>query len=263
MFKPSIGISACLSGSTVRYDGGHKLQPWFEEGIARWINVVAVCPEVGAGLSVPRPAVRLSLHDGEARMVGVIDRALDVTAQVSDFVTSQLPRLADIDGYIVKARSPSCGRDDTPIFEGERVVAFGAGMFTRALRDYLPLLPISDEICLSSAETRGSFFDQVYVYRRWRDIQAGREAPLDRGKLEKFGFHAQSALSWRNGDETIAVRDAIGLALAIQNTGVAQSKMSIQMPRLMAALGRSRSINPTPEFVNALPVAERYLRFGV
>lgn len=263
MFKPTIGISACLSGSTVRYDGGHKLQPWFENDLARWIEVVAVCPEVGAGLSVPRPAVRLSLRNGDVRMLGVTDRALDVTEQITDFVTSQLPCLVDIDGYIVKARSPSCGRDDAPIFEGERIVSLGAGMFTRALRGYLPLLPIGDEACMSSAMTRSSFFDQVYVYRRWRDVQDVDAAPHDRYTLEKFGFHALSALSWRHGDEIIAVHDAIGSALASQNTSVAQSKISIWMRRLMAALGQPRAINPPPDIIKALSVAERYLRFGV
>lgn len=175
MTKPVLGLSACLVGEAVRYDGGHKDQPWLHHAVLPWVEPVIVCPEAGAGLGVPRPPVHLVAGPTGPRMIGAKDGGLDVTERVTAYVGRLLDSLTAVDGFIVKARSPSCAAHDAPlVLESGKVVA-GPGVFTRQLRARLPLLPIADEAALSDDQARQAYFDRVFLYCAFRIARATDE----------------------------------------------------------------------------------------
>src|SRR5438132_8879597 len=111
-----LGISSCLLGERVRYDGAHKRNDYVARTLARHFALVPVCPEVGIGMGVPRPPIELAGRIEAPRAVGREDAALDVTAWLSAFGRKQAHRLDDLSGYVFKSRSPSCGLFDVPVY---------------------------------------------------------------------------------------------------------------------------------------------------
>jgi uncharacterized protein YbbK (DUF523 family) len=110
-FDPSkiqVGISACLLGQEVRYDGGHKRSAFCSDDLQAFVKYVPVCPEVGAGLGLPRPTIRLEYRGDQTRVIRSSDGA-DVTPDLQDFSAQTANQLTQLSGYIFCARSPSCG----------------------------------------------------------------------------------------------------------------------------------------------------------
>ncbi|HFE0982049.1 TPA: DUF523 domain-containing protein, partial [Klebsiella aerogenes] len=108
--QPVIGISGCLTGSSVRFDGGHKRLPFAMDELAPWVTFKPICPEMAIGLSSPRPALRLvQTGEGEIQMRFSSEPHDDVTGKMADFTASYLPGLGELAGFIVCAKSPSCG----------------------------------------------------------------------------------------------------------------------------------------------------------
>lgn len=158
----SIGISACLLGERVRYDGGHKRSAFVVDTLARLVRFVPVCPEMEIGLGTPREAIHLVGERGRARLVGVVS-GRDHTAAMNAHSrrrVSELERL-DLSGYILKSGSPSCG------MEGARS---GRGMFAEELLSRLSLLPIEEEGYFADPKRRENFIERVFAYRRLRDL---------------------------------------------------------------------------------------------
>ena len=146
--KPLVGCSACLLGEPVRYDGGHKQQSHFEQWLLPWLQLQAICPEVGIGLGVPRPT--LKLVDGEfgERVVGVQDTTNDVTDRLFDYADGYARRIGrfwPLTAYIFKARSPSCGVGTAPVNPGETDERTGYGAFAGRFRTIAPWLPLYEE----------------------------------------------------------------------------------------------------------------------
>jgi uncharacterized protein YbbK (DUF523 family) len=165
--KPRIGISACLLGEPVRYDGGHKRDPFICEELARHFEFVPICPEAAAGLGVPRPPVQLVGDPARPRALGREDASLDVTQALEAFSHAWLQQLEGISGFIVKSRSPSCGLHDTPLFDSEgNIQGSGAGIFTRLLTELKPQLPVEDENGIHDPVRRERFLAQVSGYLR-------------------------------------------------------------------------------------------------
>ena len=138
---PVIGVSRCLLGERVRYDGAEKGDPRIIALAGTAFEVVPLCPEVGASLPVPRPPVHLVERNARIRMIGVDRPQLDVTAAVEDWIERTLPLLHRLDGLLLKSRSPSCGVDSTPL-QTDRGLALGGGLLVRRLRpsfDFLAL----------------------------------------------------------------------------------------------------------------------------
>ena len=162
--RPRVGVSACLLGERVRYDGGDKRDAWLVEVLGPRVEWVPVCPEVEAGLGTPREPMNLG-RDGGGRLVLVTDRVRDdLTRRMSDYSTGRASELAaaHLDGYVLKAGSPSCGLD-VPVGH-ER----GMGLFATALTARLEGLPIADERELADPQWRESFVDRVYAHFRRR-----------------------------------------------------------------------------------------------
>lgn len=167
-----IGVSACLLGQEVRYDAGHKREPFVAEVLPRYVELVPVCPEVAIGLGVPREPIRLQGTAEAPRAIGVLTRDLDVTDRLRDYGRQTVERLADISGYILKSKSPSCGlRRVKLVGHDGRLRRVGTGIFAAELERALPLLPMVEEGDLSEPALRENFMERVYGYRRWQDLR--------------------------------------------------------------------------------------------
>lgn len=175
-----VGVSACLLGQRVRYDGAHRTSALVTNALAAHINLVSFCPEVEIGLGVPRPPVRLVGDPAQPRMLGVEDASLDVTTRMAAFGTEVGARLMCLSGFILKARSPSCGINDVPVFDEAGLQhATGAGLFARAVARHAPLLPLVDEGQLARDEVRDHFFERVFAYYRWCEQVMARSTLAD------------------------------------------------------------------------------------
>jgi uncharacterized protein YbgA (DUF1722 family)/uncharacterized protein YbbK (DUF523 family) len=169
-----IGISSCLLGAKVRYDGNHKLDTFLTETLGRHFEFVPVCPEVAIGLGVPRPPIRLVGAAHAPRAVGVEDPALDVTRKLADYGARMGRELNDISGYILKSKSPSCGMERVKLYpeKGGPGVKQGRGIYAAALMAKRPLLPTEEEGRLGDPALRENFIENVFAYRRWQDLAA-------------------------------------------------------------------------------------------
>ncbi len=167
-----IGISACLLGSEVRFDGGHKRDPFLTDSLGRFVEWVPVCPEVEAGFGTPRESMRLVRTDGRLRLV-TNKTARDMTASLDEFVERRVPQFAqdDLSGYILKKDSPSCGMERVKVYDVNNVPdRSGRGLFAASLLEHYPDLPVEEEGRLSDPRLRESFVDRVYAYWRLRSL---------------------------------------------------------------------------------------------
>jgi len=180
-----VGISACLLGQEVRWDGGHKRDRFLAETLGALVEWVPVCPEVELGLGIPREPIRLEGDPAAPRLVGVRSRR-DHTAAMARLARARADALARLDlvGYVFKKDSPSCGMERVRVHGGRGAPARrGVGAFARVLMERLPLLPVEEEGRLRDAGLRESFVERVLAYARWRDFAGARPT---RGGLVRF-----------------------------------------------------------------------------
>lgn len=192
-----LGVSSCLIGERVRYDGGHKRDAYVVETLGKHFELVPFCPEVAIGLGVPRPPIRLVRAGRGVHARGVEDPALDVTARLAGYAARVAPKLARVSGYILKSRSPSCGLQGVPVHDARgKPVARGAGVYAGTLARLLPELPFEEEDGLADPERRANFLERVFVYHRWQRLVARRLT------TRRFAeFHARHALTVLAHDE--------------------------------------------------------------
>jgi uncharacterized protein YbbK (DUF523 family) len=161
-----IGISSCLLGDEVRFDGGHKRAAALIAALDPYVEWVRVCPEVELGMGVPREPVQLVGSAEGTRMIAVHSR-IDHTEGMREYAARRASQLAAarLSGYILKAKSPSCGLRDVSVHDDAgRVVATGTGLFADALRAALPELPVEDELRLEDPGVRNAFLSRVRAY---------------------------------------------------------------------------------------------------
>jgi len=171
-----IGISACLLGERVRYDGGHKRDAYLVQTFGRYVEWVPVCPEVEMGLGTPRETLRLVRTGGDTRLI-MPKTGADHTEAMRAYASRRIAELAkeDLCGYILKKDSPSCGMERVRAFDVHGVPAkSGRGLFAEALLQHFPHLPIEEEGRLSDPRRRENFGERVFAYRRLRTLFAGR-----------------------------------------------------------------------------------------
>ena len=164
-----IGISSCLLGENVRYDGHNKYDRYIVEVLGQYVDFVPVCPETGIGLGIPRPAVQLLGRKGRVYAVGVDDPDIDITDALTGFGKKQAAMLSTISGYIFKSRSPSCGITDTPIITNSKET-YGAGLYARQIIEAIPLLPVTDEVSLRNKNHGDHFLEQVLAFNRRQQL---------------------------------------------------------------------------------------------
>ena len=167
-----IGVSSCLLGELVRHDGGHRRDRYLTDMLGSFFEWVPVCPELEAGMGVPREAVHLEQSQGQMRLVGVRSGA-DHTEAMLDYAPRRLDELvtADLSGYILKKDSPSCGLIRVRVHQGRgQVTRTGRGLFAAALAERCPTLPIEEEGRLNDEPLRENWINRVFAYRRLQNL---------------------------------------------------------------------------------------------
>jgi uncharacterized protein YbgA (DUF1722 family)/uncharacterized protein YbbK (DUF523 family) len=180
-----IGVSSCLLGENVRWDGGHKRDRFLTDELGPFVLWVPVCPEVELGLGTPRPTLRLVRRGDEVRMVEPRSGS-DHTEAMRAYARRRVRELdrEDLSGYVLKKDSPSCGMERVKVYgeagPGARV---GSGLFAEALRERFPHLPVEEEGRLGDPRLRENFVVRLFAYRRLRRLFASR---WNAGKLVAF-----------------------------------------------------------------------------
>jgi uncharacterized protein YbgA (DUF1722 family)/uncharacterized protein YbbK (DUF523 family) len=180
-----IGISACLLGQEVRFDGGHKRDHFLLEVLGPHVEYVPVCPEVEMGLGTPRETLRLVRVGDRLRMI-TTRTAIDHTDGMNAWSAKRLAELEreDLSGYVLKKDSPSCGMERVKTYsEVGTPTRDGRGLFASALLARMPLLPVEEEGRLSDPTLRENFIERIFAYRRMKDLFSGRWTP---GALVRF-----------------------------------------------------------------------------
>jgi uncharacterized protein YbbK (DUF523 family) len=160
--KPLVGVSQCLLGGAVRYDGQAKPNQIILQRLNQLFDFFPVCPEVEAGLSVPRPPVRLTGNINNPKITGRDDPCLDVTELMLQYCDYRPGELANLAGFIFKSRSPSCGLNSTPVFINEKCVTeTSRGVFARRLCESYPDLPVMEDTDLENPERLDEFIQSI------------------------------------------------------------------------------------------------------
>ena len=169
--KIRLGISSCLLGERVRYDGQHKLDPFLAETLGTYVEYVPVCPEVECGLPVPREAMRL-VGSVESPRLLTQRTARDLTDQMLAWAAAKLNSLANMNlcGFIFKAKSPSSGMERVKVYNGHGGLSGrGSGLFAREFMKRFPLLPVEDEGRLQDPDLRENFIERIFTLGRYRE----------------------------------------------------------------------------------------------
>ena len=180
-----LGISSCLLGHEVRFDGGHKRDQFLTDIFGRYVEWVPVCPEVEAGLGTPREAMRLVGDPQHPRLI-TIKSAKDRTEALERMTADRLRSLKDLElsGYIFKKDSPSCGVERVRIFNRHGMPnRNGIGLFARAFMERFPLVPVEEEGRLCDPVLRDNFIERVFCYHRWQQLE---RSPATRSNVVKF-----------------------------------------------------------------------------
>jgi uncharacterized protein YbgA (DUF1722 family)/uncharacterized protein YbbK (DUF523 family) len=194
-----VGISTCLLGEAVRYDGAHKRDRYLTDVLGRYFEWVPVCPEVEVGMGTPRPPIRLVRGDDGVRLVEPKE-GRDWTRAMAAYARKRVRALAALElcGYVLKSGSPSCGMERVKVWSDEGMPEkIGSGLFAAELQRRLPSLPVEEEGRLHDARLRENWIERVFAYRRLRTLLAGR---LSRGKL--VAFHTAHKLQLLAHSET-------------------------------------------------------------
>lgn len=191
MEKIKLGISSCLLGEKVRYDGGHKLDHFLRDTLGRYVDWAPVCPEVEYGLPVPREAMHLVRTERGPRLV-TSRTGIDHTDGMRRWAGQRLDELEkeDLCGFIFKSRSPSSGMRGVKVYSSSGIPAHtGVGIFAGAFMERFPLVPVEDDGRLQNPALRENFIERVFVFQRWKETAR-------RGKSLKdlIAFHTDHKL---------------------------------------------------------------------
>lgn len=169
-----IGISSCLLGEAVRYDGGHKRDSFLVDVLGEFFEYLPFCPEVAIGMGTPRPPIRLVGDPSRPRAVGAEDDTVDVTEEIIHYARSVVATSPPISGYVFKGGSPSCGMAGVTVYAGKLPrEETASGLYAGVVMGSLPLLPVEEEARLGDPILLESFLERVLVYDRWRQLPEG------------------------------------------------------------------------------------------
>ena len=187
--KILIGISSCLIGEKVRFDGGHKQNRYVLDTLGKFFRFRPFCPEMAIGLGVPRETIRLVAVGERSEAIGNKTHTLNVTRELIQSAQDQLSWHRQLFGYIVKKDSPSCGMERVRRYRGDIPRRDGVGLYTETMMHNFPALPVEEEGRLGDPVLRESFVKRVIIYKRWHDLL---ESGLDWAGLTDF--HARHKL---------------------------------------------------------------------
>lgn len=183
--KIRLGISSCLLGNKVRYDGGHKLDRFLTDTLGPWVEYVPVCPEVECGMPVPRESMRLEGNPENPRLVTNRTK-IDKTDQMMLWARKRAVELEKekLSGFILKGGSPSSGMERIKVYDSKGMPSRkGVGIFAREFMEHFPLLPVEDDGRLNDPALRENFIERIFALARWRNSFAVKKS---RGGLVEF-----------------------------------------------------------------------------
>jgi len=170
-----LGISSCLLGQNVRYDGGHKRNSFLMEVLGQYIEWVDVCPEVDIGLGTPRPPIRLERRSGSGVRLVMPDTGDDLTERMTGYAEQKVDALRSerLAGYVLKSGSPSCGMERVRLYDDNGVPSRdGVGLFAEVLKRRWPGLPVEEEGRLHDPRLRENFIARIFARGRWLELEA-------------------------------------------------------------------------------------------
>lgn len=269
-----IGVSSCLLGRKVRYDGGHKHDRYITETLGNYFEFVPVCPEVECGLPIPREAMRLIGDPASPRLV-TNRTGVDYTDQMNEWARRRVNQLAEEDlcGFIFKSKSPSSGMERVKVYDANNMPhTIGTGLFARAFKDRFPFLPVEEEGRLHDMALRENFIESVFVFRRWRDTVS----PFTADKLvifhteHKLLIRAHSEKHYRDLGRIVAAAgkmDAENLLTSYQENLAAAMKLLPTVKKhvnvLMHMMGYFKKVLSGDEKQELLEVIERFRNYYV
>jgi uncharacterized protein YbgA (DUF1722 family)/uncharacterized protein YbbK (DUF523 family) len=183
--KPKLGISACLLGAEVRFNGGHKESQLCTRALTEYFEFVPACPEVAIGMGIPREPIRLVGDAENPQALGSVNRELNVTQALADYGVQMATELDDISGYIFMQKSPSCGLERVKVYRenGAPVDGGGRGVYAQAFCARHPNLPVEEDGRLNDPVLRENFITRVFAYAAWHQLLC---AGLTRRSLTEF-----------------------------------------------------------------------------
>ena len=181
MERIRLGISTCLLGEPVRYDGGHKLDRFLRDTLGEYVQYVPVCPEVECGLGIPRESMHLEGDPEAPRLVTTRTRR-DITQWMQSWAEKRVSELEqdELCGFIFKSNSPSSGMERVKISDPTGMPRkIGVGIFAGIFMKHFPLLPVEEEGRLHDPHLRENFIERIFIFKRWRDmLQQGKKRNL-------------------------------------------------------------------------------------
>ncbi|KQC10955.1 MAG: hypothetical protein APR62_10950 [Smithella sp. SDB] len=191
MEKIRLGISSCLLGNKVRYDGRHKLDKFLTDTLGKYVEYIPVCPEVECGLSIPRPSMRLEGNPDAPRLI-VTSTGQDLTERMETWAQKRVAELEakNLCGFIFKSDSPSSGMERVKVYnEKSMPVKNGVGMFAAIFMKHFPLLPVEDEGRLHDPSLRENFIERIFALKKWRETLSTKNF-----KKSLIDFHTKHKL---------------------------------------------------------------------
>ncbi len=204
-----IGISSCLLGQEVRFDGGHKRDAFLTDILGPFVEWVPVCPEVEAGFGTPRETMRLVNADGTLRLL-TVRTGVDLTGRMARFAKARVKALdrEALHGYVLKKDSPSCGLERVKVYDRHASPArTGQGLFAAALTARFPHLPVEEEGRLSDPRLRENFIERLFAYRRLRLLFGSRWTAGDLVRFHtahKLALMSHSVVAYRTLGQLVA-----------------------------------------------------------
>lgn len=194
--KIKVGISSCLLGENVRYDGGHQYNAHIVETLQKHCHFSSFCPEIDIGLGTPRAPIQLHWQNNTQLCLGVENPFINVTQQLQDCTNNQQNLHKQLSAYIFKKNSPSCGPKDVKVLRDGQIEFTGTGIFAKRLQENFPHLPVADEGMLTQPEALQNFMQRAVVYQRWQSLIGSN---LNKTQLERF--HQRHYLLIKSHDE--------------------------------------------------------------
>jgi uncharacterized protein YbgA (DUF1722 family)/uncharacterized protein YbbK (DUF523 family) len=236
-----LGVSACLLGAKVRFDGGHKRNRFVLEELGKHFECVPFCPEVAIGMGTPRPPIRLVGEVQAPRAVGSRDDSLDVTDALREYSAITAARLGGLCGFVFKKDSPSCGMERVKVYSDAGMPhRDGLGIFARAVQEANPLLPVEEEGRLNDPGLRENFVTRVLVYARWQALRQqglSKKGMIDFHTCHKLLLLAHSPYAYRELGGLLAQLDSIPL------DALAERYITQVMQVLKTQASRKRHVN--------------------
>lgn len=255
--KIPIGISSCLLGEKVRFDGGHKNSAYITKTLSDYFDFHPFCPEVSIGLGIPRETIRLVTlePDGPIHCVGTKNTELDVTQKLKACANQQFHWLENLSGYIFKKDSPSCGMERVKVYYKTNPQRNGIGIYANEILKQFPYLPTEEEGRLGDAKLRENFILRVFIYHRWRALVSKTARGEEVHFKDYIDFHAQHKLIYmaHNQEKTAELGQ---LTANISNTPLPEYQ-----EKYLAALTQILAKPATPKsHVNVLKHIQGYLK---